>query len=145
MRFLLDMNLSPALANLIASHGHDVLHWSEVGDHRATDLAILKWAREHQRVVVTHDLDFAALLAEAEAVGPSVIQVREQDLLAVETAVVGTSSSDVRATDPRRIPSRAGNRQFAVSVNKRDPPRAPPTHRASQGRSLQSYCCSRYP
>jgi len=32
-------------------------------------------------VVVTHDLDFSALLAATRAVGPSVIQVRAQDVL----------------------------------------------------------------
>lgn len=86
MNLLLDMNLSPALTVTIAAHGHDVLHWSQVGDQRATDLTILSWAREHGRVLVTHDLDFAAILADTDAAGPSVIQVREQDLLASETA-----------------------------------------------------------
>lgn len=86
MNLVLDMNLSPALAAMISQHGHDVLHWSEVGDQRAPDLAILRWAREHGRVLVTHDLDFAAILADTDATAPSVIQVREQDLLASETA-----------------------------------------------------------
>ena len=80
------MNLSPALAAAIARHGHDVLHWSDVGDQRAPDLVILRWAREHDRVLVTHDLDFAAILATTDATSPSVIQVREQDLLATATA-----------------------------------------------------------
>jgi predicted nuclease of predicted toxin-antitoxin system len=48
-------------------------------------VAILTWAREHERVLVTHDLDFAAILADTEATGPSVLQIREQDLLANET------------------------------------------------------------
>lgn len=86
MKLVLDMNLSPALAAMISQHGHDVLHWSEVGDQRAPDLTILRWAREHGRVLVTHDLDFAAILADTDATAPSVIQVREQDLLASETA-----------------------------------------------------------
>jgi predicted nuclease of predicted toxin-antitoxin system len=86
VKLVLDMNLSPALAAMISQHGHDVLHWSEVGDQRAPDLTILRWAREHGRVLVTHDLDFAAILADTDATAPSVIQVREQDLLASETA-----------------------------------------------------------
>ncbi len=32
-------------------------------------------------MVVTHDLDFSALLAATRAIGPSVIQVRTQDVL----------------------------------------------------------------
>ena len=86
MNLLLDMNLSPVLARLLSSHGHDVVHWSEVGDYRATDVTILAWASEEGRVLVTHDLDFGAVLADTEAVGPSVIQIRVQDLLAPEAA-----------------------------------------------------------
>jgi predicted nuclease of predicted toxin-antitoxin system len=39
------------------------------------------WAREHGYIVFTHDLDFSALLASAGASGPSVLQVRTQDVL----------------------------------------------------------------
>lgn len=35
----------------------------------------MTWTREHVYVVVTHDLDFSALLAATRAVGPSVIQL----------------------------------------------------------------------
>lgn len=49
-------------------------------------MAILTWERAHGRVLVTHDLDFGAILADTEAVGPSVIQIRVQDLLAPEAA-----------------------------------------------------------
>lgn len=84
MKLLLDMNVSPDLAPDIAALGHDVVHWSHVGDPRATDVSILSWAREHGRVLVTHDLDFAAILATSEATGPSVVQIRQQDLLSPE-------------------------------------------------------------
>ena len=60
MNLLLDMNLSPVLARLLYSHGHDVVHWSEVGDYRATDVTILAWAREQARVLVLrHHLHLA--------------------------------------------------------------------------------------
>ena len=39
------------------------------------------WAVANQYVVFTHDLDFGTLLALTHAVGPSVIQVRGQDIL----------------------------------------------------------------
>jgi predicted nuclease of predicted toxin-antitoxin system len=84
VKLLLDMNLSPDLAPGIAAYGHDVVHWSHIGDHRATDVSILSWAREHGRVLVTHDLDFAAILAATEVTGPSVLQIRQQDLLAAD-------------------------------------------------------------
>lgn len=95
MNLLLDMNLPPALSDLLSSHGHDVVHWSEVGDYRAPDVAILTWARAHGRVLVTHDLDFGAMLTDTEAVGPSVIQIRVQDLLASETAMAIVSAIEV--------------------------------------------------
>jgi predicted nuclease of predicted toxin-antitoxin system len=88
VKLLLDMNLSPALGTLISQYGHDVLRRSEVGDQRASDLTILRWAREHDHVLVTHDLDFAAILAETDATAPSVIQVRRparRDVAAVAT------------------------------------------------------------
>lgn len=89
------MNLSPVVARLLSSHGHDVVHWSEVGDYRATDVTILAWASEQGRVLVTHDLDFGAVLADTEASGPSVIQIRVQDLLAPETTETIASAIDV--------------------------------------------------
>ena len=38
------------------------------------------WARQRNRVVLTHDLDFGVLLSMAQEAGPSVIQVRTQDV-----------------------------------------------------------------
>ena len=97
MNLLLDMNLSPALAGLLSNSGHDVVHWSEIGNYRAPDVAILAWAREHDRVLVTHDLDFGAMLADTEATGPSVIQIRVQDLLAPETVEALAKAIEVAA------------------------------------------------
>ena len=42
---------------------------------------IMEWARRGGYVVFTHDLGFSALLAATEATGPSVLQVRTQDVL----------------------------------------------------------------
>lgn len=81
MKFLIDMNLSPDWINVLTKEGWEAVHWSSIGDHRATDESIMTWARAHGYVVVTHDLDFSALLAATRAIGPSVIQVRTQDVL----------------------------------------------------------------
>ena len=40
MNLLLDMNLSPALAGLLSNSGHEVVHWSEIGNYRAPDVTI---------------------------------------------------------------------------------------------------------
>jgi predicted nuclease of predicted toxin-antitoxin system len=81
VKVLVDMNLTPARVGFFASQNFESLHWSSVGDSRAKDASIMAWAREHGFVVFTHDLDIAALLAHAGLTGPSVIQVRTQDVL----------------------------------------------------------------
>jgi predicted nuclease of predicted toxin-antitoxin system len=81
MRLLLDMNLSPTLCSRFSAGGHEVVHWSSVGELCAPDTAILSYASDHDMIVVTHDLDFGALLAAGHATGPSVIQFRTQDVL----------------------------------------------------------------
>lgn len=81
MKILLDMNLAPRWRAVLERHGHSCVHWAEVGDPRADDRAIMQWAAEHGYVVITHDLDFGAILAASQASAPSVLQVRTEDLL----------------------------------------------------------------
>ena len=75
------MNLSPLWVQALAERGWQAIHWSTVGDSRATDAQIMAWARTSGHVVFTHDLDFGTLLALTHAMGPSVIQVRTHDVL----------------------------------------------------------------
>lgn len=75
------MSLSPTWVKALKASGVETIHWSTVGEPRATDRAIMDWARANGYVVFTHDLDFGALLAASQAGGPSVIQVRVQDVL----------------------------------------------------------------
>jgi predicted nuclease of predicted toxin-antitoxin system len=81
MKVLVDMNLSPTWREILQLHGFEAKHWTEVGDPRAPDREILDWAREHGFIVFTHDLDFGHLLALTHAAGPSVLQVRAEDVL----------------------------------------------------------------
>lgn len=81
MRFLLDMNISPELCSRLKAAGLEAVHWSSVGAHNARDEIIMGYAREHKQVVVTHDLDFGSVLAITHAAGPSVVQVRTEDVL----------------------------------------------------------------
>ncbi|NCP16429.1 hypothetical protein GW866_05230 [bacterium] len=81
MKILIDMNLPPAWAEALQRAGFQAVHWSEVGDIRATDAVIMAWARDHGYIVFTHDLDFGAILATTRAESPSVIQVRTQDIM----------------------------------------------------------------
>jgi predicted nuclease of predicted toxin-antitoxin system len=41
----------------------------------------MAWALANQHVVFTHDLDFGTALALSHAAGPSVLQIRGQDVL----------------------------------------------------------------
>jgi predicted nuclease of predicted toxin-antitoxin system len=81
MKILVDMNLSPEWVGFFATHGIDAAHWSEIGNPCARDSEIMEWAREHGHIVFPHDLDFAAILATTKADGPSVLQMRTQDVL----------------------------------------------------------------
>ena len=87
MKLLLDMNLPPDWVTWLAGEGFDVVHWSAVGDPRATDAQIMSWAATNGRWVVTHDLDFGTILAVTRATGPSVIQLRAQDVLSARVRV----------------------------------------------------------
>lgn len=81
MKILLDMNLSPQWVRFLEQEGFEATHWSTVGDPRATDATIMSWAAKNGFVVFSHDLDFSALLAATQAAGPSVVQVRTQDVM----------------------------------------------------------------
>lgn len=74
------MSLSPLWVDALAAHGIESVHWSTVGNGRAPDEIIMGWARDRGDVIFTHDLDFGALLALTAERGPSVIQVRTQDV-----------------------------------------------------------------
>lgn len=74
------MNLSPKWQMLLRKGGFEAAHWSTLGIHNAPDSEIMQWARDNGWVVFTHDLDFGILLAHSKDGGPSVIQVRTQDV-----------------------------------------------------------------
>jgi predicted nuclease of predicted toxin-antitoxin system len=80
MKFLVDMNLSPKWCAILQAEGWDSVHWSDLGAVSAPDHDIMHQAIDDGRVVLTHDLDFGAMLAATQAKGPSVVQVRTQDV-----------------------------------------------------------------
>jgi predicted nuclease of predicted toxin-antitoxin system len=84
MRILIDMNLPPQWQELLRREGFDAMHWSAVGNPGASDEEILSYAEQHRFVVLTHDLDFSAILAATVAARPSVMQVRAQDTLSMQ-------------------------------------------------------------
>jgi predicted nuclease of predicted toxin-antitoxin system len=80
VRFLVDQNRSPRLAELLREAGHDAVHTLELGLERAEDDELLELAAEQGRVVVSGDTDFGALLALTRTRSPSVILFRARNL-----------------------------------------------------------------
>jgi predicted nuclease of predicted toxin-antitoxin system len=80
LKLLIDMNLSPSWVEALRVMGCEAVHWSNVGDPRASDRELLAHAKAAGYTVFTNDLDFGAILAASAASGPSVIQVRATDL-----------------------------------------------------------------
>lgn len=81
LKILVDVNLSHAWVKTFREAGIEATHWQNIGDPRADDTVLMAWARDHGYAILTHDLDFSAILALTFATGPSVIQVRADDVL----------------------------------------------------------------
>jgi len=60
MKFIVDAQLPPALAQCIARLGHEAKHVVNVGLLGADDQSIRQYAAEHNLVVITKDEDFTA-------------------------------------------------------------------------------------
>ncbi len=82
MKLLLDQGLPRSAAPLLRAEGIDVIHVGEIEMSAAEDIEIINKARVDDRVVVTLDSDFHALLALDQATTPSVIRIRMESLQA---------------------------------------------------------------
>jgi predicted nuclease of predicted toxin-antitoxin system len=79
MKLLIDMNLSPRWCPALEEAGIPARHWSELGPSTAADAQIMAYAAAEGFIVLTHDLDFGAILAATKGRGPSVVQLRTGD------------------------------------------------------------------
>ena len=80
MKILVDMNLSPRWILYLADADIEAAHWTALGAHNAPDMEIMDFARANEYVVLTHDLDFGAILAATHRKKPSVVQIRAEDV-----------------------------------------------------------------
>ena len=81
------MNLSPRWSVVLTTAGFEAKHWSALGTANAFDAEIMAYAAANGYVVLTHDLDFGAILAATHGEKPSVVQICAED---VSPDVIGT-------------------------------------------------------
>jgi predicted nuclease of predicted toxin-antitoxin system len=81
VRLLIDANLSPRVAAFLRDGGHDACHVVDVGLGSASDGEILAWAGSKDRIIVSSDSDFGALLARIGGTKPSFVLLRHLNQL----------------------------------------------------------------
>jgi predicted nuclease of predicted toxin-antitoxin system len=75
MKFVIDAQLPPALADWLRAKGAEAWPVRELGLRDADDGAIWDWAVRSEAVIVTKDRDFAARRAAAGS-GPQIVWLR---------------------------------------------------------------------
>ena len=75
MKFLLDQDVYATTAGFLIGLGHDVVQVAQIGLSQAEDEDLLKTAREQDRIFVTRDRDFGALVF-VKALGAGVLYLR---------------------------------------------------------------------
>ena len=76
LEFLANMNISPLTVEDLRSLGWSIVRVPEIMDKKSKDRELLIYARKHNKVVITQDLDFSSLLALGGYAKPSVINLR---------------------------------------------------------------------
>jgi len=76
LEFLANMNISPLTVKDLRMLGWNIVRIPEIMDSKSKDIYILTYARDHNKVVITQDLDFSSLLALGGYEKPSVINLR---------------------------------------------------------------------
>ena len=102
MRLLADLNIARRTVDFLRSLGHEVVRVDEVLPPTVEDAAIVAFARQDQRAVLTQDLDFSAIVALSGLPAPSVISLRlassrVDEVNALLETVLPTLEPDIQA------------------------------------------------
>lgn len=76
MRILADLHIAPRTVRFLVELGHDVVRVSDVLPCTASDERVVQKAIEEDRVILTQDLDFSAVIALSGRSAPSLICLR---------------------------------------------------------------------
>ena len=76
LEFLTNMNISPLTVEQLRKNGWNIVRVSEVMDRGSKDIDIFIYAQQQNKVVITQDLDFSAILALSGYEKPSLINLR---------------------------------------------------------------------
>jgi predicted nuclease of predicted toxin-antitoxin system len=76
LEFLANMNISPLTVEQLRKHGWNIVRVSEVMNKESKDIDILTYAQKQNKVIITQDLDFSAILALSGYGKPSLINLR---------------------------------------------------------------------
>ncbi len=74
------MNLSPHGVIRLPAAGFEAEHWSALGSADASEVDLMEFAARRGYVVVTHDLEFGAILAATQGRRSSVVQLPADNL-----------------------------------------------------------------
>jgi len=78
MRFLADENIHAGIVQWLRSQGHDVL-WATETLPGVDDAILLQTAQQHERVLLTADLDFGELVFRERLTSHGVVLLRMED------------------------------------------------------------------
>ena len=87
MHLLLDMNMSPKVAERLRAEGHDAVHLRDLGLGRLPDHDVLDHAKTDQRIVVTFDLDFGEIVGLGAGTGVILLRLRSVRLAHVRQRI----------------------------------------------------------
>jgi predicted nuclease of predicted toxin-antitoxin system len=76
MRFLTDQDVYQLTIEFLIKEHHDVITVRQLGLERASDIFLLRKAKEMERIFVTRDKDFGTLVFFEEEASPGVIFMR---------------------------------------------------------------------